>query len=423
MKEHYDCIIVGGGPAGSTAAALIAESGHSTMLVEREKVPRFHVGESLMPETYWTLQRLGVLDQMKSRGFVQKLSVQFVGDSGRESQPFFFRDHDPRECAQTWQVERAEFDQMLFDNAAAKGADCYDQTRVMSVAFSGNRATGVRLATAAGETRDVGAQVVVDATGQHALIANSLGLRVDDPDLQNAAIWGYYRNARRDEGDNGGATIILHTKGKHSWFWFIPLSDDVTSIGVVGAAHYLLKERGKPADVFQEELTKCPALVERLAEAELVTPLRVAKEFSYTTRRQAGDGWVLTGDAFGFIDPVYSSGVYFALKSGEMAADSIVEGLRSGDTSGSRLGAWVQPFLSGTQWIRKLVGAYYTNEFSVGHFLRDYPDHRANLTDLLIGRIFHDGAGRIFDDMLPAMDKAKKMACGRMPDEDAGSPS
>ena len=422
MKENYDCIVIGGGPAGSTAAALVAERGYSTMLVEREKVPRFHVGESLMPETYWTLQRLGVLDQMKSRGFVQKMSVQFVGDSGRESQPFFFRQHDPRECSQTWQVERAEFDQMLFDNAAAKGADCYDQTRVMSVIFAENRAEGVRLTTAAGETQDVRARVVVDATGQHALIANSLGLRTDDPDLQNAAIWGYYRNARRDEGDNGGATIILHTKGKHSWFWFIPLSDNVASIGVVSTAQYLFKDRGKPTDVFQEELTKCPALVERLAEAELVSPLRVAKEFSFTTQQQAGDGWVLIGDAFGFIDPVYSSGVYFALKSGEMAADAIVEGLRNGDTSQRQLGAWVTPFASGTQWIRKLVTAYYTNEFSFGHFLRDHPDHRANLTDLLIGRIFHDGAGQIFDDMLPAIDEAKRMA-GNQPAGDMGGSS
>jgi flavin-dependent dehydrogenase len=410
MKQNYDCIVIGGGPAGSTAATLVAERGFSTLLVEREKVPRFHVGESLMPETYWSLQRLGVLDQMDARGFVQKLSVQFVGTSGRESQPFFFREHDPRACSQTWQVERAEFDKMLFDNAAAKGADCYDQTRVMSVAFTGGRAEGVRLTTAGGDQRDVQARVVVDATGQHALIANALGLRIDDPELQNAAIWGYYRNARRDEGENGGATIIMHTKGKRSWFWFIPLSDNVVSIGVVGTAQYLLKGRGKPAEVFQEELADCPALVGRLVHAELASPLRVAKEFSYTTQQQAGDGWVLVGDAFGFIDPVYSSGVYFALKSGEMAADAIVEGLQKGDTSQNQLASWIDEFVSGTQWLRKLVAAFYTNEFSLGHFLRDFPDHRANLIDLLIGRIFHDGAGRIFEDMMPAMDKAREMA-------------
>jgi flavin-dependent dehydrogenase len=410
MHDHYDCVVVGGGPAGSTAAAIIAEAGCSTLLVEREAMPRFHVGESLMPETYWTLQRLGVLPQMRSRGFVEKLSVQFVSHSGKESQPFFFRDHDPRACSQTWQVERADFDQMLFENAAARGADCHDSTRVLSVLFSEDRATGVRLAAADGGTRDIRTRVVVDATGQQALIANGLGLRENDPKLQNAAIWGYYRHARRDAGDNGGATIILHTEGKHSWFWFIPLTDDITSIGVVGAAHYVLKGRGKPAEVFQQELDKCPALVERLADAELTSPFRVAKEFSYTTRQQAGDGWVLIGDAFGFIDPVYSSGVYFALKSGELAADAIVAAVRNDDTSATQLGCWVQPFRDGTQWIRKLVNAFYTNEFSMGHFLRDHPDHRGNLTDLLIGRIFQGHAGEIFDDMDPAIEESRQQA-------------
>lgn len=362
-----------------------------------------------MPESYWTLKRLGVLEQMRASQFVQKLSVQFVSHKGKESQPFFFREHDPRECAQSWQVERADFDKMLFDNAAAKGADCHDRTRVMSVAFSGERARGVRLTTSDGTPHDVAASVVVDATGQHALIANSLGIRVDDPELQNVAIWGYYRNARRDVGDNAGATVILHTRGKNSWFWFIPLSDNVVSIGVVSSSDYLLKGRGSSADVFQEELEKCPALVERLADARLDSPLRVAKEFSYTTRQQAGDGWVLVGDAFGFIDPVYSSGVYFALKSGELAADAIVEGLRTGDTSAKKLGSWIAGFRNGTQWIRKLVAAYYTKEFSLGRFLKDHPQHRGNLTDLLIGRIFHDTAGDIFDDMMPALDRAKRM--------------
>ena len=128
IKPSYDCVVLGGGPAGSSAAALVAEAGHSTLLVEREKVPRFHVGESLMPECYWTLERLGVLDQMKNSDFVKKYSVQFVTGDGKESQPFFFEKHDPRECSQTWQVERADFDKLLFDNAAAKGADCRDET-------------------------------------------------------------------------------------------------------------------------------------------------------------------------------------------------------------------------------------------------------------------------------------------------------
>lgn len=403
MKDHYHCIVLGGGPAGSTTAALVAEAGFSTLLVEREKMPRFHVGESLMPETYWVFKRLGVLDRMKSSDFVKKVSVQFITDSGKESQPFFFKEHDSHESTQTWQVERAEFDKLLFDNAAEKGADCYDKTRVRDVIIEDNRATGVRLEASDGLTCEVAAKVIVDATGQQAFLANRLGIQDEDRNLKKAAIWGYYRGARRDAGDHGGATIIMHTETKQSWFWYIPLRDDITSIGVVADNEYLLKGRGKPADVFADELMKCPGLVERLTNAELTSKFHVAKEFSYTTQKQAGDGWVLVGDAFGFIDPIYSSGVYFALKSGEMAADCIIEGLRADDTSATQLGKWVEEFQSGTIWIRKLVDAYYTNEFSFGHFMRDFPQHQGNLTDLLIGRIFYDGAGRIFDDMEPAL--------------------
>ena len=406
MKDSYDVIVIGGGPAGCSVATLVAEAGHDTMLVEREKMPRFHVGESLMPETYWPLKRLGVLEKMKSSEFVRKVSVQFVNNKGKASQPFFFPEHDPRECSETWQVERADFDHMLFRNAEEKGADAYDETRVMDVCFDGERAVGIKVRTADEQTREIRCRVVVDATGQQALIANRLGLKEDDPQLKKAAVWAYFRNAHRDPGDHGGGTIIMHTARKRSWFWFIPLSREVTSIGVVGDHKYLLKDRGTPAEIFAEELQLCPRLAERLENAELVSEHRVAKEFSYRTQRQAGDGWVLVGDAFGFIDPIYSSGVYFALKSGEMAADTIVAGLAEQDTSAQRLNAWTEEFREGTQWIRKLVDAYYADDFSIGRFLKQHPHHISNLTDLLIGRIFYDGAGNIFEDMDPALESA-----------------
>ena len=406
MKDSYDCIVIGAGPAGGTTAALVAEAGYSTLLVEREKVPRFHVGESLMPETYWIFERLGVLDQMKSSDFVQKRSVQFVSHTGKESAPFFFDRHDPRECSQTWQVERDRFDQMLYDNARRLGADTYDQTRVMDVRFDDGRATGVTLRRD-GETRDIDSRVVVDATGQQAVIANRLGLRVDNPALQKVAIWSYFHGAKRDEGMNEGATIILHTEKKDSWFWFIPLANGVTSIGVVGDRDYMLKGRGTPETVFGEELEICPAMKMRLADSERRTDYHVAREFSYSTSQRSGDGWVLVGDAYGFIDPVYSSGVYFALRTGELAADAIAAGLAKDDVSAEQLGGWTDEFDKGVKWMRKLVAAYYTNEFSFGRFLKRNMHHQGNLTDLLIGRIFHDSAGVIFDDMDPAIEEAR----------------
>jgi len=420
MKHSYDCIVVGGGPAGSTVAALVAQAGHSVLLVEREEMPRFHVGESLMPETYWIFERLGVLEKMQRSKFVKKFSVQFVSGSGKESQPFFFKEHDPRDCSQTWQVERADFDNMLFENAREKGADCYDRTRVMDPLMKadahGNRCIGVRLQTGDGDLREIRSQVVVDATGQTALLASRMGVKQIDPNLKKAAIWTYYKGAHREPDEHGGATIILHTRSKKAWFWYIPLSGDVTSIGLVSDNDYLLKGRGKPCEVFEEELVNCPALLNRLTDADLVDKFHVAKEFSYKTTQHAGDGWVLVGDAFGFIDPIYSSGVFFALKSGEMAADSIIEGLEQQNTSARQLGKWTDEFKAGTRWIRKLVDAYYTNEFSFGGFMKHHPEHQGNLTDLLIGRIFHDEAGNIFRDMDPAIAEAQQAVADQQPE-------
>lgn len=413
--ESYDCVVLGAGPAGSTVAALVAKAGFSTLLLEREKMPRFHVGESLMPETYWPLQRLGVLDQLKVSDNPKKHSVQFVNETGKASQPFYFKRHDPRECSQTWQVVRSEFDEMLFKNAAAKGADCRDATRVLEVLFTKDtqRATGVRVVSADGATRDIEAKVVVDATGLQSLIATRLGIRRDDPMMRKSSIWTYYRGAVRDTGNDAGATIILHTTGKKSWFWFIPLANDLTSVGVVGDTEYLLKGRDKPPEIFEEELGRCVAMQARLENAQRADDFHVAREFSYKAQEAAGDGWVLVGDAYGFIDPVYSSGVYFALKSGEMAADCIVEGLGRGDNSAAQLGSWADQFDPAVELVRKLVNAFYTTEFSFGQFIKAHPHHLGNLTDLLIGRIFHPNAGSVFRDMDPWLEKVKT------PDESA----
>ncbi len=408
MRAAYDCVVIGGGPAGCTAAALVAEAGFSTLLLEREQVPRFHVGESLMPETYWTLQRLGLLEQLQSSDFVKKFSVQFVTADSKASQPFFFQEHDPRACSQTWQVERSKFDEMLFRNAAAKGADCFDQTRVLDVRFEDGRATGVTLTKSDGERVEIAARVVMDGSGQQSLIANKLGLKEPIPHLRKAAIWTYFRNAERVSGPHGGATVILHTKTQEAWFWYIPLSNGITSVGLVGDMDFLLKSRPSPGDAFCEELGNCPDLARRLEPAQMEGTFHVAKEFSYTTNQHAGPGWVLIGDAFGFIDPIYSSGVFFALKTGEMAADCVIEGLRTQNVSGAILGAWTDEFKQGAQWVRKLVEAFYENRFSFGSFMKQFPQHRGNLTDLLIGRVFHASAGAIFQDMEPALESARQ---------------
>ena len=418
-SSEYDCIVIGGGPSGSTAAALVADAGFKTLLLERDVEPRRKVGESLMPETYWVFERLGVLDAMKHGPFVQKVGVQFVSSSGRESSPFLFTRHDPRECGRTWHVERAKFDQLLLDNAAAKGVEVHRGVRVLEVVFEGERAVGVRLA---GEAASAGganaanaeppnllrAQVIVDATGQAGLLGARFKLRQPNPKFRKAAIWGHFRGSRRDVIENGVMTVCLRTQSNRSWFWHIPLSNDVVSIGVVGDADYFFGPGGgTPEEIFAAEVADCPAMVRRLEGAEKVAGLDVVKEYSYATSRASGDGWVLVGDSWGFIDPIYSSGVWFALKSGQLAADAIIEGLRTGDTTGPQLGKWVPDFARGTTWVKKLAEAWYCGQFRVGQFIREYPHHVGPMTDILIGRIFHPEAGRIFDDLDPWLERMK----------------
>ena len=413
---EYDCIVIGGGPSGSTAASLVADAGYRVLLLERDAEPRRKVGESLMPETYWVFERLGVLDKLYASPFVRKVGVQFVSSSQRESSPFLFTRHDPRACGRTWHVERAQFDQLLFDHAAEKGVEVVRGARVRDAVFEGDQAVGVRLmhdqantnGNGDGTDRVIRAKVVVDAAGQQGLLSGRAAARKPSLDMRKAAIWGHFRGARREIIDDGVMTLVLRTRSNKCWFWHIPLSNDVVSVGVVGDAAHLLQGRGTPDQIFAEEVADCPSIAERLAGSEKIAGLDVVKEYSYTTEQPAGDGWVFVGDAWGFIDPLYSSGVYFALKSGQLAADAIVEGFEKNDLSAAQLGKWGRDFSIGTNWVRKLVLAFYTGQFRVGQFMREYPQHQRNFTDILIGRIFYPEAGRIFDDLDPWLASMKE---------------
>ena len=384
-----DVIVIGGGPAGATAAALVAERGHAVTLFERERFPRYHVGESLIPETFWVLERLGILPTMRESRFVEKHSVQFVSEQGKLSAPFYFADYKAHESSRTWQVTRREFDQLLLDNARAKGVDVHEGVRVLEVLFESGRAVGVRVADEAGAERMVRARVVVDAAGQSTVIQDRLGLRQWDPDLKKAAIWTYWKGATRETGRDAGATLVLQLEGKKGWFWYIPLDGDVTSVGVVADHEYLFQGRGSkdPAVVYAEEVARCPGLVPRLAAAERTEPFRVAKEYSYRSRQVAGDGWVLVGDALGFLDPLYSSGILLALKSGALAADAIHAGLAADDTSAATLGAWGPGYLAGMDRMRKLVRAFYDG-LNFGGVVRQHEEAKPLITDILIGDIF-----------------------------------
>ncbi len=258
-RTEYDCLVMGAGPAGSTVAALVAQEGWRTLLVERDSMPRFHIGESLMPETWWSFQRLGILDDLRRIGFVRKNGVQFVNHNDKESQPFFFEEHDSRDCSLTFHVQRTDFDKLMFDTAAKRGADCRDRTRVLDVLLSDASPNAVRVRGADSGEQTISARVVVDATGLQSLLASKLGVKKIDPQLKKAAIWGYFAGAQRNAPGHE-VTCILHTRSKDAWFWYIPLSDGTVSVGVVGDNNFLLKRTTSPEAVFAAEVENCPGV-------------------------------------------------------------------------------------------------------------------------------------------------------------------
>jgi flavin-dependent dehydrogenase len=397
-----DVVVIGGGPSGSATATLLAQQGFRVQLFERDRFPRFHIGESLIPYTYDVIRRLNLLETMRRSHFVKKYSVQFVSETGRLSEPFYFVDHDPHERSQTWQVRRSEFDELLLNNARAHGVEVHEGARVLDVLFEGARAVGVRVKPADQEVREVRAPVVVDASGQSTLIIDRLGLRQWDPVLKKAALWTYWKGAYRDTGRDEGATIVLRLVGKKGWFWYIPLHDDIVSVGVVADYDYLFVDRQSKdfEAIYFEEVQRCPGLPPRLRGATRCDIFRAQKEYSYRATQVAGDGWVLVGDAFGFLDPLYSSGVLLALTSAAMAADAIGDALRAGDPSERRLRRWEDPFVRGMERMRRLVCAFYDG-LSFGKLVRRHPDKKGLITDVLIGNLFHDAV----DELWPLIDQ------------------
>jgi flavin-dependent dehydrogenase len=416
-ETSTDVVVVGGGPAGSTVSTILAQRGCKVQLFERDRFPRFHIGESLIPETYWVFQRLNMLDKMKKSAFVKKFSVQFVNAAGKESAPFYFHDNKHHECSQTWQVIRSEFDEMMLDNAREHGVAVNQPARVLEVLFEGDRAVGVKVQKEGGKQEIVRAKVVADASGQSTMLQNKFKLRLWDPVLNKGAIWTYWRGAYRDTGRDEGATVVIQTTNKQGWWWYIPQHDNTVSLGVVGPFDYLFKGRGTHEEVYNEEIAACPAVQKRIAGADRATGYFATKDYSYRSKQVAGDGWVLIGDAFGFLDPLYSSGVLLALKSGELAADAIADGLAKDDTSAAQLGRWGDMFNKGVDRMRRLVCEYYDG-FSFGQFIKTYPHLRGKVTDLLIGDLFDDHVDEVWGPLETLYPPNKKS----IPTWNAGSP-
>jgi len=386
-----DCIIIGGGPAGSTAGAILAQHGHRVLLLEREKFPRYHIGESLLPFTFLPLQRLGLIDKMKASAFIKKYSVQFVSPSGRASQPFYFYTRYDRETvAQTWQVLRSEFDQMLLDNAREKGVEVREQTTVRELIKDGGAVVGVRAQTQGGEIAEYRAPITLDCSGKESFAAVRNQWRVQDPFLNKIAVWTYYRGAQRDAGLDAGATTVAYVPEK-GWFWYIPQHNDMVSVGVVAEGKYLTRGGIRaPEDIFRREVEENQWIKRHLACGRQAGSYFLTSEYTHHARHCGERGLLLVGDAFAFLDPVFSSGVMLALKSGVLASDAVHQALVDKDFAPERFAGYARFMREGVENMRKLVYAFYHPKFSFRQLTNKHPDAAGWVTDCLSGDVNKD---------------------------------
>ncbi|MEO8377406.1 MAG: tryptophan 7-halogenase, partial [Candidatus Sumerlaeota bacterium] len=353
--------------------------------------PRYHIGESLIPFSYGPLKHLGLIPKLKASHFVKKYSASFVQLNGRASQPFyFFNRYDRETIAQSWQVLRSEFDQMLLDNARERGAKVREETTVTELLKVNGQVIGARARDRHGNITDYHAAIVLDCSGKEAFSAVRQRWRVRDPFLNKVAVWTYYQGSTRESGIDEGTTTVAFIKDR-GWFWHIPQHNDMVSVGVVAEGKYLTRNGTRePRAIFEREVEENPWIKERLGAGRSTGQYFISSEYSHHARHCAAPGLLLVGDAFAFLDPVFSSGVMLALKSGMLAGEAVHEGLACGDLSPARFAPYGATVREGIENMRKLVYAFYNPEFSFRSVIDRYPDAADEITDCLSGDLNKD---------------------------------
>jgi flavin-dependent dehydrogenase len=354
MSEIFDVAIIGGGPAGTTAATLLAKRGRRVVLCERETFPRFKIGESLLPHSLETFDQLGVRAQLDAHAF-PKYGGEIATACGRRVQRFYFETALQLSHRTAYQVERAWFDQMLLDHARASGVDVRQPCSVENCAFDEE---GVTLRTANGEVR---ARYVLDCSGRNAVVGQQFDLKQRYDHLQKFSVYAHFEGAQRDEGRDGTLTRLV--RGKSEWFWLIPIDDRRTSVGVVMDIADYKAARLSPEETLGAAIARSTLMRDRMAGARRLTPVHAVGDYSYRNTRLAGKRWLLAGDAAGFIDPIFSTGVFLAIHSGAKAAAALDVALRRPWLRALRFGWYARGLNRLMNRYLRFVSAWYTEEF------------------------------------------------------------
>lgn len=356
----YDAIVLGGGPAGSTAAAFLAMGDRRVLLLEKETFPRFHIGESLLPYNAFIFEELGLTERLQNAGFPIKTGAQFHIGNGSKALHIVFGRGKFNRSSRAFQVERSVFDELLLRNAEEKGAEVLECWEVKQ-SFNGSEGVSVTAVGPGGESRVFEANYLVDATGRSNVTGNRDGLRVPNPDLKKFSVYGHYSGVQLDEGDRGGDTVIV--RQKNGWFWLIPIGMDRVSVGWVMDHAEFSSMKLNPQVMLEHQIKECPVMNQRMAEANRLTEIRSTSDFSYHNRALTGPRLLRVGDAAGFVDPIFSSGVYLAMRSGRLAARSILEVIMNQRRESNVFKTYEKETFATIAFYRRMVEGFYTHPF------------------------------------------------------------